>query len=110
MPLEIKDRVIAEQARRRVHVGDKGQLVRQLENKLKDLGYHPGKLDGVYDDRLGKAGKGYRRDEPQLSAKFSGAGPKVFHHLGGDVRHLEAELKKLGRKPGTVDTKFTKKT
>lgn len=91
-------------------IGQKGTDIKGLENKLHDLGYHTGKIDGVYDAATEKAVRAYRRDDKDVSDKFHGAGNGVIRGLRGEIRDLEGDLKKLGREPGKVDSFYTAKT
>jgi len=90
--------------------GQKGGDVFQLESTLKNLGYRTGKVDGVYDAQLEKAVDAFRKDTKGVPDEGSGAGSLVWKGARGEVRDVEADLKKLGRKPGKVDGRFTAKT
>jgi peptidoglycan hydrolase-like protein with peptidoglycan-binding domain len=92
-------------------LGQKGGDIAQLEYKLQHLGYQPGKLDGVYDGQLEKAVRAYRKDDKHVpNAPHGVAGENVLKGLNGQIHTVEANLKKLGRKPGTVDGRYTAKT
>ena len=92
------------------HVGQKGTDIRRIERTLAALGFDPGKVDGVYDQKLEAAVKAYRRSDKSVPDHFDGIGPYVAKGLKHQVRGLEADLKALGRKPGKVDGVFTART
>lgn len=91
-------------------IGQKGRDIYRLESTLKNLGYHTGELDGVYDAQLEKAVDAFRKDAKGVPDEGNGAGSLVWKGASGEVRDLERDLKKLGRKPGKVDGRFTDKT
>ncbi len=91
-------------------VGQKGNDIRAIEHKLEQLGFKPGKVDGVFDATLEKAVQAYRKSDKTVPDKFQGIGPRVQEGLSREVRSLEKNLKKLGRKVGQVDGQFTKRT
>jgi peptidoglycan hydrolase-like protein with peptidoglycan-binding domain len=95
----------------RARVGQKGSDIRAVEQKLKMLGFHPGAVDGIFDAKLQAALLKYRKSDQKVPDGFKGIiGPKVLKGLRGQVKHLEGNLKKLGRKPGKVDGTYTSAT
>ena len=60
--------------------GSRGDEVRQIQTRLKELGYNPGTIDGIYGTNTQNAVKSFQRDKG-LSADGI-AGPKTLKALG----------------------------
>ena len=61
-------------------VGSQGDEVRQIQKKLKELGYDPGKADGIYGEQTKNAVIAFQKAKG-LSADGI-AGPKTLEALG----------------------------
>lgn len=60
--------------------GSRGNEVRQIQTRLKELGYNPGTIDGIYGTNTQNAVKAFQRDKG-LSVDGI-AGPKTLKALG----------------------------
>lgn len=105
--------------------GDTGENVRELQERLKKLGFYPGVVDGIFGPVTEQAVKMF-----QISAGITAdgiAGPQTFKALDGFEKRpaepvlrygntgqyvaiLQKRLKKLGFDPGMVDGVFGTKT
>ena len=56
--------------------GSRGNEVRQIQTRLKELGYNPGTIDGIYGTNTQNAVKAFQRDKG-LSVDGI-AGPKTL--------------------------------
>jgi peptidoglycan hydrolase-like protein with peptidoglycan-binding domain len=106
-------------------VGSKGQRggdVRRAERILQDLGMNPGTVDGKFDQATADAVGRFKAGDPTL-APNQRIGARAFAAMRAEasqplsvgdrtpgVKQLEANLKKLGINPGTVDNRFTENT
>lgn len=65
--------------------GSKGAAVKKAQKALKDRGYNPGALDGIFGSQTTKAVKAYqtdRKDEPVAPLTVDGiVGPKTWARL-----------------------------
>lgn len=95
---------------KQARVGQKGSDILAVEQKLQKLGFHPGKVDGVFDQKLEQAVARYRKSDKSVPDAPKGIGPRVAQGLSRQVHTLEANLKKLGRNPGKVDGQYTGRT
>lgn len=66
----------------RLRIGEKGDIIRQLQARLKQLGYDPGPLDGVYSDKMKEAVIEFQHHN-QLETDGV-VGPKTLQALGFD--------------------------
>lgn len=102
--------------------GQRGGDVRRAERILKDLGMNPGKVDGVFDQATADAVGRFKAGDPTL-APNQRIGARAFAAMRAEasqplnvgdrspgVKQLEANLKKLGLNPGTVDNRYTANT
>ncbi len=81
-------------------VGSQGDEVRQIQKKLKELGYDPGKADGIYGEQTKNAVIAFQKTKG-LSADGI-AGPKTLEALGisksqGQGQYSSADIDLLAR-------------
>lgn len=61
-------------------VGSRGEEVRKIQTRLKELGYDPGSVDGVFGEKTRKAVVAFQRDNGLTQDGI--AGPKTLAALG----------------------------
>lgn len=106
--------------------GDKGDAVKSLQTRLKELGYFNGTVGGNFGSITRDAVKAFQTaagltndgiaGEKTLAAIYSSDAPKAEDNTlragdsGDAVRELQTRLKELGYLTGTVDGEFGAKT
>lgn len=104
--------------------GQRGRDVREAERMLRDLGMKPGAVDGTFDQATAEAANRFKAANPDFQLPENGRiGTRAFAAMRAEaaqplqrgdrspgVRQLEANLKKLGLNPGTVDDRYTANT
>jgi peptidoglycan hydrolase-like protein with peptidoglycan-binding domain len=91
-------------------LGQKGTDIARVEGDLKGLGFNPGKVDGAFDSQTLAAVRKYRKADKAVPDQGDFIGPTLAAQAQKEVKHVEAELKQLGRDPGRVDGTFTAQT
>lgn len=98
----------------------KGAEVRELQTKLRDLGYDSGEIDGIMGDKTERSVREFQKDAgltvDGLAGKQTWAALNAsFQTLrtgskGPAVRSLQMRLKRAGYNPGPIDGKYGPKT
>ena len=103
-----------------IYLGDRGSRVRRMQQRLFDLGYPVGKVDGVYGDETayavnlfqsatGASEHSYMTDKTQ-NVLFGNSAPAYDPYMplvkgdrGVRVRQMQAALNSLGYSAGNID-------
>lgn len=111
-----------------LQLGAKGSEVLELQKRLKDLRFDPGRLDGVFDSGTEAAVIAFQKSEDLLADGIVGsktlaalelaeteevAGEALLLQVGASGPHVEAlqkQLAALGFDPGPLDGVFGEKT
>jgi len=75
-----------------LNIGSQGKLVKDVQSKLKELGFDPGSVDGIYGEKTEKAVIGFQ--ESQGLKTDGSAGPICQAALGIDVMPVEPEAER----------------
>ncbi len=106
--------------------GAKGTAVKNLQNRLKALGFNPGTVDGSFGPKTLAAVKAFQKSRglaadgvvgPKTNAKLWAAAASTtskptlrYGAKGTAVKNLQNRLKAHGFNPGTIDGSFGAKT
>lgn len=92
--------------------GSRGKKVKQIQNRLKQLGFYEGAVDGIYGPGTESAVKAFQRTEGLTVDGI--VGPQTWTALfeqeeettGHRVKQIQRQLKKLGYYEGAIDGIF----
>lgn len=77
-------------------LGQSGGDIKSVEQKLKALGFEPGKVDGVFDRKTLAAVRKFRRAAGDVPNKGDGIGPRLLRGAQKRIAATERDLKVLG--------------
>jgi N-acetylmuramoyl-L-alanine amidase len=96
-----------------VRQGSTGEQVRQVQSRLKSLGYYTGKVDGIYGSATASAVIRFQRDKGLTADGVAGLQTLTSLGItfsqgsrGDDVKTIQTQLKSLGYYTGAVDGIF----
>jgi peptidoglycan hydrolase-like protein with peptidoglycan-binding domain len=89
--------VVRQQAKGLLSRGQRSDVVRRLEERLKLAGFDPGKIDRKFDARTARAVRAYKRARKSLKGNSPVAGGPMRARLAREVRHSAAGLPTVTR-------------
>ncbi|HEY9833159.1 MAG TPA: peptidoglycan-binding protein [Stenomitos sp.] len=85
--------------------GSEGDDVKELQQRLNDLGYDGGKVDGAFGKKTEEAMKSFQADYFGLAEADGRVGPRTWEKLWGDVAATKpASTKSVSPKPTPTQT------